>query len=221
MKKIAVVYTSMGGLVSTMKKLCREELPDYELVNIADDSLIREVMTNGHVTEGVRKRMMHYYQAAAELAPELIIGACSSVGEVTEEADRMLDVPVLRIDHAMIVHALSTGRRIGVLASLGTTMEPTVSYVKRIAEEEKRAVDVIGKLADGAYEANSRGQADVHDRLIEEAAEEIRKDVDVLILAQGSMARMEETLRERTGLPVYASPWLCIQEVKQKLEDRI
>lgn len=219
MKKIAVVYTSLGGLINTMKKLCKEELPDCELINIADDSLIREVMASGQVTDGVEKRMMHYYQAAAELKPDLIVGACSSVGEVTEAADKMLEIPVLRIDHAMIEQALSAGNRIGVLASLETTMEPTVSYIRRIAEKENRTVSVIGKVAEGAYEANSRGDGDTHDRLIAEAAASLQSEVDVLILAQGSMAKMEGALRESTGLPVYSSPRLCVQEIKRKLEE--
>lgn len=218
MKRIAVVYTSLGGLIDTMKKLCKEELPGCELINIADDSLIREVMQYGQVTEGVKKRLMHYYQAAADLEPDVIVGACSSVGEVTEEADRKLRVPVLRIDHGMIQKALSEGSRIGVLASLGTTMEPTVSYIKRIAEKEKRTVTVIGRVAEGAYEANSRGEREVHDRLIAEAAAALKENVDVLVLAQGSMARMESYLQDATGLPVYSSPCLCIQEIKTKLE---
>lgn len=221
MKKIAIVYTSMGGLVNTMKTLCREELPDCELVNIADDSLIREVMAQGHVTDGVKARMMHYYQAAAELKPDLIVGACSSVGEVTEEADRLLEIPVLRIDHAMVEKALSVGNRIGVLASLKTTMEPTISFIHRIAEQEKRTVTVIGKVAEGAYEANSRGEGEVHDRLIAEAAMSLKDEADVLILAQGSMARMEDVLQKSTGLPVYSSPRLCVREIKRRLEEMV
>lgn len=214
MKKLAIVYTSLGGLINTMKSICREELPGWELVNIADDSLIREVMEHGQVTENVKCRMMHYYQAAAELKPDVIVGACSSVGEVTEGADRLLDVPVIRIDHAMIEKALTAGTRIGVLASLGTTMEPTVSYIRRLAEKKNCAVTVIGRVAEGAYEANSRGDGETHDRLIMEAAMAVREQVDVLVLAQGSMARMETSLRKAAGCPVYASPRLCIEEIK-------
>lgn len=213
METIVVVYTSLGGLINTMKKEFAEALPEYRLVNIADDSLIKEVMEHGAVTESVKKRMMHYFQAATEWSPKVIVSACSSVGEVAEEADLLLDVPVVRIDHAMIKEALKQGTRIGVLASLATTMEPTVSYIQRLAAGMNREVVVIGKVAEGAYEANCRGEADVHDALIVSAAKSIMGEVDVMILAQGSMAKMEGTLKETTGLPVYSSPGLCVQEV--------
>lgn len=215
MEKIAIVYTSLGGLIQTMKKEFAQAMPGCSLVNIADDSLIREVMENGSVTKGVRERMMHYFQAAAQCKPVVIVSACSSVGEVAEEADRLLDIPVVRIDHAMIEKALQEGNRIGVLASLGTTMEPTVSYIRRLAEGRGQKVQVVGKVAKGAYEANARGETEVHDSLIAQAAKEIGPVVDVMILAQGSMARMEETLRAQTGLPVYSSPRLCVEEVKR------
>ncbi len=213
MNTIAVVYTSLGGLIQTMKKEFSAVLPEYRLVNIADDSLIKEVMEAGRVTDSVKKRMMHYFQAAAEWKPQVIVSACSSVGEVAEEANDILGIPVVRIDHAMIDRALAEGDRIGVLASLGTTMEPTVSYINRLAEKAGRQVQVTGRVAEGAYEANSRGETEIHDKLIAEAARSIVKDVDVLILAQGSMARMEEVLQKETGLPVYSSPGLCAKEV--------
>ena len=42
--------------------------------------------------------------------------------------------------------------------------------------------------------------------------------MDVLILAQGSMAGMEASLKKDTGLPVYASPCLCVKEVQEICE---
>lgn len=218
MNKIAIVYTSLGGLIQTMKKEFARAMPGCTLINIADDSLIREVMEEGAVTEGVRERMMHYFQAAANCNPKVIVSACSSVGEVAEEADQKWGIPVVRIDHAMIEKALEEGNRIGVLASLGTTMEPTVSYIRRLAADRAREVQVVGKVAEGAYEANARGETAVHDARIAQAAKEIQADADVIILAQGSMARMEEELRRQTGLPVYSSPRLCAEEIRVMCE---
>lgn len=217
MEKIAVVYTSLGGLIETMKKEFSERIPDCKVYHIADDSLIQEVIEAGGVTESVRRRMMHYFQAAAELKPCVIVSACSSVGEAAEEADKMLDIPVIRIDHAMIEKALQEGKRIGVIASLETTMAPTVSGIQRLAAESGRQVEVTGRVAEGAYAANRQGDTKLHDSLIAEAAESIMHDVDVLILAQGSMARMEMPLRKITGLPVYSSPGLCVEEIKSLL----
>lgn len=218
MDTIVVVYTSLGGLIDTMKRELSAALPGYRIVNIADDSLIKEVMECGGVTDRVRQRLMHYFQAAAQWNPKAIISACSSVGDVAEEADKILDAPVIRIDRAMIKKALQHGDRIGVLASLSTTMDPTADYIRRLAADMGRNVQVTGRVAKGAYEANSQGRPEVHDTLIRKEAEAIKGQADVLVLAQGSMARMEAPLRDATGLPVYASPTLCVKEVQEICE---
>lgn len=218
MDTIVVVYTSMGGLINTMKKELSDALPGYRIVNIADDSLIREVIEHGGVTKQVERRMMHYFQAAAQWNPKVIISACSSVGQVALEADRLMDIPVIRIDRAMIKEALKHGDRIGVLASLSTTMEPTAAYIRSLAMEMGKDVQVCGRVAQGAYEANCQGHPEIHNQLITKEAMALSGSVDVMILAQGSMAPMEVPLRQAAGLPVYASPRLCAREVREICE---
>ena len=217
MKKIAVVYTSMGGLLSSLKKTLID-VTGYQVVSIADDSLIQDVMKAGRITDSVRSRMMHYYAAAADSGADLVISACSSVGDLAKEAEKTFKVPLLRIDHAMICKSLKAGNRIGVLASLGTTMDPTVRYVQQLADEAGKTVTVVGLVADGAYEANSSGHPELHDMLLEKAACKLAAEVDVIILAQGSMSRMEQRLHELTSIPVYSSPRLCAEEAKRILE---
>ena len=163
--------------------------------------------------------MNHYFHAAADTGADLIISACSSVGDLAEEASKFLPIPLLRIDHAMIKKAIETGNRIGVLASLNTTLNPTVRYVYSIAEEMNKQVEVISCVADGAYEANNNGNSELHDKLLEQSAIGMVDKVDVLILAQGSMAKMEQRLHEITGIPVYSSPKLCALEAKELLEE--
>ena len=55
MKKIAVVYTSMGGLVTTLKKTL-VDVTGCRVISIADDSLIQDVMKAGHITDSVRRQ---------------------------------------------------------------------------------------------------------------------------------------------------------------------
>ena len=213
MKTAVIVYTSMGGLVNTMKSLMKEKFPDWKIVNIADDSLIRDVMAAGKVTDAVKERLMGYFSIADGMKPEFIVSACSSVGEVAEYADAVLETPIVRIDKAMIERALETGSRIGVLASLETTMEPTRNYVLKLAKDAGKEVSLCCRVADGAYQANSAGNTELHDKLILEAAEQIKNDVDVIILAQGSMSKLQTRITEVSGLPTFGSPALCVESL--------
>ena len=84
-KKVAIIHTSFVS-VDDLKGLFQEIVPDAELYNIVDDSLLREVLRNGGVTEGVRQRMIQYAKHAESIGVDLVFNQCSSVGEAADEA---------------------------------------------------------------------------------------------------------------------------------------
>jgi hypothetical protein len=118
----------------------------------------------------------------------------------------------------MARRAVAEASRIAVLATLSTTLDPTISLVKRCAAEAGKTVTAISAVAEGAFPAITAGDAATHDRLIAETAKKVAEDCDVILLAQGSMARMEAPLRELTGKTVYSSPRLAIEMLKKLLE---
>ena len=52
MKKIVMIHTSPVSL-NDLKELVKEKMPDVELVNIIDDSLLEEVKGNGGLTPAI------------------------------------------------------------------------------------------------------------------------------------------------------------------------
>ena len=110
------------------------------------------------------------------------------------------------------------GDRVGVIATLPTTLGPTVRLVQRKADEIGKKVAVVEGLAKGAFEALMSGKAEEHDALILQTAKDIASQVDVIVLAQGSMAKMQEKLAQATGKPVLSSPRLGVQEVRDILK---
>jgi len=140
------------------------------------------------------------------------------VGEVADLARKFFDIPIVKIDESMASQAVQTAKKIGVLATLPTTLAPTIRLVKTQAAQAGQSVNVVEGLAKGAFEALLAKNSERHDQLILEAAEELANRVDAFVLAQGSMARMEETLAKRTGKPVYSSPRSGVLAVKATLE---
>lgn len=211
MKKVAFVYTSMGGLVETTRKLAAERLPGVETLHIADSGLVADIIRSGEITPAVRRRLMYQFESAAAAGADAIVCACSSVGEIAEMADTLLDVPVIRIDQAMIDEAVATYDRIGVLASVESTIGPTTACIRRAARRTGRDVTIAAKVAQGAYQAQAQGNREEHDRLLMACAREMNEGIDVLLLAQGSMARMEQPLADALGKPVLSSPERCMR----------
>ncbi len=213
MIKIVAVHTAMA-LVEPIGKLFKEHFPEAKVNHIADDSLIQEVIANNAVTPAVRRRLLAYYNAAADSGADLVFNTCSSVGGVAEIGNIVAPIPVLRIDNAMAAEAVRRGGRIGVIATLNTTLDPTAALLEAKAAEAGAKIKIVRGLADGAFQAGQSGDPETHDRLIRQAAERIASQVDLFVLAQGSMARMEERLAEVTGKPVLSSPKLGVLEVR-------
>jgi Asp/Glu/hydantoin racemase len=137
---------------------------------------------------------------------------------VVEAARLFFAVPLLRIDEPMACRAVETGRSVGVLATLPTTLGPTVRLVRAQAARLGKSVTVVEGLARGAYEALLRKDSEAHDRLVLEASDRLAGTVEVLVLAQGSMARMQEALAQRTGKVVLSSPRLGVLALKEAVE---
>ena len=156
-----------------------------------------------------------YMQAVSDGA-DAILNCCSSVGEVADAAQsigRYTGIPIVRIDEEMCREAVRLGLRVGVLATLSTTLEPTKNTVARVAREMNKHIDIVDGLVDvfGADQDNFKA-------LLCAKAEEIADQVDVILLAQGSMAYAEEKIYEKIGKPVLSSPRFGAQALAAALK---
>jgi aspartate/glutamate racemase len=216
MKTVVAIHTAMP-MVEPTKELFARHLPDVRLINIVDDSLIQDVIAAGEVPAAVKKRLMNYYHSSIDAGADVIFNTCSSVGDIALEAKELFDVPLVKIDDSMAASAVNESSSIGVLATLPTTLSPTVRLIQHFAEKMGKEVKISEGLAAGAFQAVISGDADKHDQLILNAAEKLASQVDLFVLAQGSMARMENQIAETTGKKVLSSPERGVLDVKEVL----
>ena len=155
-KKIGLIHTS-ATLVPMFQQLCQAKLPGVATFNIVDDSLIKDVIVAGKLTPHIARRVAGHVAAAEEAGAELILVTCSSIGRAVEAAGSFAEVPVIRVDQAMADAAVAGGRRVGVVATLATTLEPTADLIRRRAAVAGKAVEVTALLCEGAFEALMSG----------------------------------------------------------------
>ncbi|QKJ28877.1 Asp/Glu/hydantoin racemase [Mucilaginibacter mali] len=205
-KTLGLIHTS-ATLIPVFQQLCKEYLPGVNTFNIVDDSLVRNIRERGEVTPVIYKRVADYVDSAIDSGANYVLVTCSSIGAAIEAAATKASVPVLRVDQPMADLAVQTGMRIGVIATLSTTLEPTSDLVKRSAEAAGKYIELTAKLCDGAFEALMSGDAATHDQIVGDALRELGKQVDVILLAQASMARVVDILSdEDKRVPIVASP---------------
>lgn len=206
MSTIGFVHTVLS-LPPTFGELAAELVPDAEVFHIADETLLGVTRREGRLTPATRRRVLGYVESAAEAGADLVVVTCSSIGPAVDDSHNFLDVPVLRIDEPMADEAGRLGSRIGVVATLPTTLEPTAQLVRRRAEAAGKEVEVLAHLCEGAF------GSDRHDELVRGGIEAVAAKTDVVVLAQASMARVAV----ESPVPVLSSPRLGMQRVAELL----
>ena len=216
-KTLALIHTS-ATLVPVFQQLCKAHLPNVDTFNIVDDSLVRAIGAKGALTADIARRVEAYITSAEAGGADHILVTCSSIGPAVEASAPFCAVPVLRVDQPMADAAVAAGRRIGVIATLPTTLNPTSDLVRRRAALAGKEIELTARLVSGAFEALMSGDAATHDALVSAALRELSSQVDVILLAQASMARVVDALPEADKrVPIFASPPLAIKHLASVL----
>lgn len=214
-KTLGLIHTS-ATLVPVFQQLCSQYLPNIKVFNIVDDSLIKNTIACGELTPATARRVVNYVGSAEAAGADYILVTCSSIGPAVEASAELTAVPVLRVDQPMADKAVQTGQRIGVVATLSTTLEPTTDLVRRRAAAAGKTITIESVLCEGAFDALMSGDAATHDARVGDALKELSSKVDVIVLAQASMARVADAMQEADKkVPILASPGIAIQHIAE------
>jgi Asp/Glu/hydantoin racemase len=217
MTRLAFIHT-VGSLPPTFEGLAAELDPGLETAHTVDETLLADAIAASAVPPATAERLEAHVRAALDAGADLVLVTCSSMGGATDELAERTGWPVTRVDEAMADRALELGSRIGVLATLRSTLEPTAALVRRRAGE--REVLVVPRLAEGAFKALKAGDPERHDELVRAAFRSLLGTVDVIVLAQASMARVAESIAEEAaGTPILVSPRLGLERAVGRLRD--
>ena len=217
--KVGIVYTATNPeSVESINSEIRKKLGgNLEIINYQDSSILEEVCEHGYVTASATARLVSMFMQAINDGVDAMLSCCSSVGEVVDASQdlaRYTGIPIVRIDEEMCREAVRLGKRIGILATIPTTLEPTKNTVLRVAREMNRQVILVDGFMEGAFGI----EQDVFKKMICDKVAEIIDQVDVILLAQGSMAYTEEILAERFLKPVLSSPQFGVASLAKALE---
>ncbi|HEU5443674.1 MAG TPA: aspartate/glutamate racemase family protein [Steroidobacteraceae bacterium] len=216
-RRICLIHTA-PLMVQLFTPLCRDRLPDVKVTQIINESMIRDTIEAGYVRQPTIDALITFAEASFKMGTELVMVTCSSIGPAVDLIQSRFEKPVLRVDEPMAEAAVARGRRIGVAATLRTTLEPTAELLRRKAREAGKQVELIECLCEGAFEAVLAGDAQTHDALVSKAMINRLADVDVIVLAQASMARVADQLPpEALTAPVLSSPALAMDYVRERL----
>jgi Asp/Glu/hydantoin racemase len=217
-RRICLIHTA-PLMVQVFTPLCRDRLPGVKVTQIINESMIKDTIEAGGVRQPTIDALCIFADASFKMGTELVMVTCSSIGPAVDLIQGQFQKPVLRVDEPMAEAAVARGRKIGVAATLRTTLEPTSELLLRKAKEVGKEVELVECLCEGAFDAVIAGDTEMHDALVSKAMINKLGDVDVIVLAQASMARVIDRLPpEALTAPVLSSPGLAMDYIRERLQ---
>jgi Asp/Glu/hydantoin racemase len=214
MSKRIVLIHAVRTAIPPILHAFREGWPEAQVSNLLDDDLMPAYNREGGVTPRIVQRICELALYAARTGADGILFTCSVFPQAEDLAKRLVAIPVLKPDEAMIAAALDAGKRIGVVATNPPAAPAAEMQLKATAAARQMDIEVVTALADGAFAAGNAGDSETHDRLVVEAAERIADSVDVICFAQVSMALARAQAQARVRVPVLTSPVTAVARLK-------
>ncbi|MFW6035025.1 MAG: aspartate/glutamate racemase family protein [Halothermotrichaceae bacterium] len=204
-KKLALISTDLG-VANELKNKVNKLESDIDTYNYVDDTIVSRIMNNQNkLNSKIIKSVVMEVISAEKAGADLILITCSSISEVVDIVQPLVDVPVLKIDQPMANKAVENHSKIGVIATLQTTIRPTIKLVKNTAQLKEKNIEILDTVCEGAFEIlTEKNDPETHDKIVQDAIKNTAKRADVIILAQASMARAVNNIS--VDIPVLTSP---------------
>lgn len=217
-KTLGVIH---AALISSraVQPFIDEIIPDVTVAHVVDDTIQNTnfVCEPGTIPKANYFKFATYAHDLEEAGVDLILLACSTFNRAVELARPMINTPMLQIDRPMMDLAVRRGKRIGLLATVPTTVPASERLLRLAAEEADRRVTVKTVLCAKAFDEIKKGHVERHNALLLKAIDGLSKDVDAIVMAQVSMGALEPLLKD-TRVPVYNSGRTGFTRVREILE---
>lgn len=217
MSKRIVLIHAVTTAIPPILHAFREGWPEATVCNLLDDDLMPAYTREGGLTPHIVERICGLAQYAARTGADGILFTCSVFPQAEDMAKQLVRIPLLKPDEAMIAAALETGKRIGVVATNPPAGPASEAQLRAAAAAQGRSIEVVQSLAEGAFAIGNAGDAATHDRMVVEAAVRIAGSVDVICLAQVSMALARAAVQAKVKVPVLTSPTTAVARLRKLL----
>ena len=216
---ITMIHT-VFPIVDNLKAIFKKKLGNQPVTiyNIVDDSILPRILNNGSISPEIASTVYQHISNAEKIGSAIILVTCSSISEVVDMVSPLVSVPVIKIDDVMTDEAVKIATSLGVVATIETTLNPTMNQLKKKMVKAGKDINIVTLLCSDAYKALiDEGNSKKHDLLLYKAIEEIIEDVDAIVLAQASMARLLPKLIKLTNKPILTSPESAVEKVMSLL----
>ena len=205
--------------VTAIRPFIEKYIPEVTIMNLADDTIQRDNIAAGVgiIPKVNYYKFTQYARNLQEAKVDMILLACSTFNHAAELARPMIDIPIAQIDRPMMEAAVRNGAKVGLLATLATTVPSSERLLHTAASEAGKSIEVKTIFCGNAFEALNKGDTAAHNKILLEAIAKLSGNVDSIVMAQLSMSALALHLKN-TAVPVYNSGDTGFARVREMLE---
>ena len=189
----------------------RQAAPDIPLRHLVRADLLAAAEAAGGVTPEIAADTAAVLNATLAEGATCVLCTCSTLGPAVEAAAQKAAAPILRIDRALAEKVVAEGNRVLVVATVETTVGPTLSLLEEAAATAGRDVAFRTLVPPDAWPLFQAGDQAGYIAAIAEAIRDNLGDADMVVLAQASMTGVVAPLQD-LGVPVLASPPFAVAQ---------
>jgi len=219
-KKLGIIH---AALITTraVQKYLDELIPEVEVVHWVDDTIQNTNFASppGFVPPTNYAKFTQAALSQQAYGVDLILLACSTFNRAVEFSRPMIATPMLQIDRPMMDLAVRHGTRMGLLATVPTTVPASERLLRLAAADAGKTIEIKTRLCSEAFAALKAGQPEKHNDLLLAEIDRLSGEVDAIVLAQLSMSALEPRLTA-TKVPVYNSGRTAFTHLRHLLETR-
>lgn len=207
MPVVGFLHTSPAH-VARFDALAAELAPECATAVVVDELLLSAARRSGVDDPGVRDGISAALADLLHAGARVVVCTCSTIGAVAEQLGDECGARVVRVDRPMIESALGAGRRIAAVVAVESTAAPTRALIESVAAARSAAAEISIVVSEGAWARFEAGDIEGYLQSIADTCDSLDGSVDVIVLAQASMADAADRVGGAT--PVLSSPRLAV-----------
>lgn len=204
--------------IRAMQPFIEQYLPEVNIMHLVDDTIQRDNIAAGVgvIPKTNYFKFAQYAHNLEEAGVDLILLACSTFNYAAELARPMINTPIMQVDRTMMEIAVGHSKRIGMLATLNTTVPSSERLLHIVAKEQGKEIEIKTVLCEEAFRQIQKGNVEAHNAMLLEQIEVLSREVDSIVMAQLSMSALAPFLKE-TRVPVYNSGSTTFPKIRETL----
>jgi aspartate/glutamate racemase len=176
-----------------------------DVFHVMDEGLLRALKREGEITPEITEWMTGMVQSVEKQGAELAVVSCSSLSPCVNKIRTSVNIPVIKIDEPMVEWAVNNASTIGLVMTNPTTESPSKSLIEEVSQRSGKEVRVVSRLCSEAFWKLNAGDIEGHDDEVIRTIHNVLKEVEVVMLAQISIARVIGKLDEAIKSKVLSS----------------